>query len=1663
MAVGTASATGRTSHYYVGAEKRNLDILDELKSVASSAIKSTIATPTSGILNTVRNSMSNGNEQDSSSLTMSSTIGCIGTFGILEKYGAQVNATNALIQNFHSNPAIMSDFAITHNAFHDRKNDLSSNITANGLTNTLSNRSAMNLYFSNSLPSGNLNINNTSDYYNFRNEIIKISNDRGLGDVIKNGQQILDRQNDLLKDANSELSKLTAGGKKTVFTKLEQDKIDKLRNSIKNINENISICKSGMQFKSVEDKYKPSSKKITGLGVGVGIGIGIFNSTLRNASDTASYKGYQTLRQYWNYGKVTVKLAWRELKASYKFIGRPIITNVGGRSLRFVANKLSASHQTISNFINSSLTRIGNSEKDIGFAINILSNKEARGHAVRTAKNVVTSAARNGVRLVGRGAANLLSRTGVGKRVVGGARIIGRVANKGLGVLSIPFKFVGGVVTRMARLMSTIKSLVDPKELMKKIWDKIKNKITLEAIKSLFFLIVANIIPTAFIVIILVVFTHLATIVDAISSTYEKFVSETTMGATYAKLLDKERDFAAQVSSLTEEKIPDGIGHDIKEWTNYKVHFIGADGKEMSNSLESTGGSVMIGNGNSNGEIGSLRNEASDRIWTYMKQNGWTDQATAALMGNIYNECSMNYRANGKQDIGIVQWTDNSKGARRKTQYIQWATSNGYDPLDLEAQLKYLFKEPHHGDTVRAMAHMTSLEDATWYFISRYEMYNNYKTDIKEKNERTSAARDYYNYYTTHEPFNNIEADESLIASNAGSASDTNISSGNFETIASNYNVNTIKGILTMAYIYIDRDFKKYGSLTDKLWGDSVYKDYCAKLYDSTHIIALNKDTPKVYYCPNYQADENGSDDQVVDYPEATDSCNNFIPSGQTESTDSSITRPTVITYTVAKATYEVEKTDPTRPNDSPRTEYVEYLKYTIYGTGAYGTVTFSYDKQAKNGFHDAYEGALSELKARGGKSFLSYCIDETQYDKTFVLVSNDPVCKGHIDGEAFVFVSNIYDPSNEKDPAKAQTSVQEDNSADGVTTENQTGLAKPNDNEINNSVRMIAKSNTNKSGFQINAFAAPNDDDYDDSEDTDTEPNEEEDDNVDDDELINFRQTGWQNIRGNWYYIDELSHDKIVNKRKIIKGKDGLNYYYFFDGSGKMYTGFQIFVDDDETEFKRYFGSDGAMKFGWQEIDGKWYYFSEKNGNGHRYGQMYVNEKTPDGYEVGEDGVWKDKKETQTNTSENNTGGNGSGNANSSGNNGSNGNGGGSGNSGTSTGGNGTSDYDKQKEEKQRNSQNEKKPYSYIGYNYIDKKQAESRYSMYALDKYATAFNDPNKPTEIEEEEIDPDNPQIKTKKTIKVNGRVGDEESVNEANQYSDSHAGEKFVMDDLVKKYYESKGINKEPNLEIKNWWNNESWFTNLSTTKTYYRIYNDDTKNIDSLGNKSNNPNDKNVVNTSNSKPFWFNAFTSESGRNENFEKHGWDDSSIQQVRLILADNWEERYGVVIQNTMNVTPLSDAEIAAILQNENLDGLSDKRKSILATVIKFQKNVAEPFNTKYIWGTGHGRLKTIDQITVNDTFDCSSYASTIYYNAGIDNKMRSTADYRSLYKKYPMSDLKPGDLIVTPKHVVIYLGNGLISHASTRKLPLKTTYRVDGTKYFKEGYVYRPNGLD
>ena len=46
-----------------------------------------------------------------------------------------------------------------------------------------------------------------------------------------------------------------------------------------------------------------------------------------------------------------------------------------------------------------------------------------------------------------------------------------------------------------------------------------------------------------------------------------------------------------------------------------------------------------------------------------------------------------------------------------------------------------------------------------------------------------------------------------------------------------------------------------------------------------------------------------------------------------------------------------------------------------------------------------------------------------------------------------------------------------------------------------------------------------------------------------------------------------------------------------------------------------------GRMLTGWQQIDGKWYYFEAELGK--NQGRMYRNERTPDGFYVGADGAW--------------------------------------------------------------------------------------------------------------------------------------------------------------------------------------------------------------------------------------------------------------------------------------------------------------------------------------------------------------------------------------------------------------------------------------------------------
>ena len=89
----------------------------------------------------------------------------------------------------------------------------------------------------------------------------------------------------------------------------------------------------------------------------------------------------------------------------------------------------------------------------------------------------------------------------------------------------------------------------------------------------------------------------------------------------------------------------------------------------------------------------------------------------------------------------------------------------------------------------------------------------------------------------------------------------------------------------------------------------------------------------------------------------------------------------------------------------------------------------------------------------------------------------------------------------------------------------------------------------------------------------------------------------------------------------------------------GTMLTGWHY--DDQDGKWYYMSPSTGEMLLGWQMIDGKWYFFNPDapavtwefdpaaggwtyNGSASRpYGSMYVDETTPDGYQVGADGAW--------------------------------------------------------------------------------------------------------------------------------------------------------------------------------------------------------------------------------------------------------------------------------------------------------------------------------------------------------------------------------------------------------------------------------------------------------
>lgn len=102
---------------------------------------------------------------------------------------------------------------------------------------------------------------------------------------------------------------------------------------------------------------------------------------------------------------------------------------------------------------------------------------------------------------------------------------------------------------------------------------------------------------------------------------------------------------------------------------------------------------------------------------------------------------------------------------------------------------------------------------------------------------------------------------------------------------------------------------------------------------------------------------------------------------------------------------------------------------------------------------------------------------------------------------------------------------------------------------------------------------------------------------------------------------------------------------------------------------------------------------------------------------------------------------------------------------------------------------------------------------------------------------------------------------------------------------------------------------------------------------------------------------------------------------------------------------------------------------------TVASFAKRfVGNP----YVWGGTN----------LNTGADCSGFVKSVYRSFGY-SLPRSSSEQRRAGRKVSYSKKQPGDLICYNGHVAIYIGNGKIVHASSRKTGIKLSPKANYRK--------------
>ena len=115
-----------------------------------------------------------------------------------------------------------------------------------------------------------------------------------------------------------------------------------------------------------------------------------------------------------------------------------------------------------------------------------------------------------------------------------------------------------------------------------------------------------------------------------------------------------------------------------------------------------------------------------------------------------------------------------------------------------------------------------------------------------------------------------------------------------------------------------------------------------------------------------------------------------------------------------------------------------------------------------------------------------------------------------------------------------------------------------------------------------------------------------------------------------------------------------------------------------------------------------------------------------------------------------------------------------------------------------------------------------------------------------------------------------------------------------------------------------------------------------------------------------------------------------------------------------------------------------VGNKTGYALKKYVYISTNAPRFVGNPYVWGGTN----------LNTGADCSGFVKSVYKSFGY-NLPRSSSSQRSAGRKVSYSNKQPGDLICYSGHIAIYIGNGKIVHASSRKTGIKISPKANYRK--------------